>query len=221
MTKEWNSVLAGEFAKPYFKDLHQKVKNEYANHICHPDWNNIFRAFDETNLPDVKVVIIGQDPYHGANQAQGLCFSVNRGVAIPPSLHNIYKELKLEYPNYKIPNHGDLSSWARQGVLLLNATLTVRDGSPNSHKDYGWGFFTDEVIRVLETKDQPIVYLLWGSFAKSKKEFITNPNHLVLETVHPSPMSADRGFFGCNHFNKCNQFLKSKGLTEINWQIPD
>jgi len=182
--------------------------------------NNIFNALKYTSYEDVKVVILGQDPYHGAGQAHGLSFSVQPGVRIPPSLLNMYKELKNDLECY-IPNNGYLVPWTKQGVLLLNAVLTVREGEANSHKNKGWESFTDRIITLLNEREKPIVFLLWGNNAKEKMKFITNPNHCILTSVHPSPLSATRGFMGCKHFSKTNDILKSFGQKEIDWQIPN
>ena len=180
--------------------------------------NNIFNALKYTDYKDVKVVILGQDPYHQPNQAHGLCFSVLKGVNPPPSLQNMYKEIHAEY-GYPIPQHGELTYWAEQGVLMMNTVLTVRESQPNSHKGMGWEIFTDNVISLLNLRPEPMVFLLWGANARAKKKLITNPNHLVLESAHPSPLSAYNGFFGNGHFKKANDFLKSKGMAEIDWPI--
>ena len=215
---EWLEYLKPEFSKPYYKTLYNFVKEEYVNHEVFPPSDKIFSALEHTSVKDVKVVIIGQDPYHEPGQAHGMSFSVLPGVKTPPSLQNMYKELNSELNCY-IPNNGYLVKWADQGVLLLNAVLTVRSGAANSHKGKGWEQFTDAVIRAVNAQDRPIVYLLWGSNARAKKALINNPKHLVLETVHPSPLSAYNGFFGCGHFKKANEFLKENGLTPIDWQI--
>jgi uracil-DNA glycosylase len=180
---------------------------------------DIFNALKHTAYSDVKVVILGQDPYHGPNQAHGMCFSVKKGVAVPPSLVNIYKELK-EDVGFEIPNHGFLESWADQGVLLMNTVLTVRGGQANSHKGKGWEIFTDQVIRHLNDREQPMVFLLWGAHAKSKRQLITNPNHMILTAAHPSPLSAYNGFYGCRHFSRTNLFLEEQGMKPIDWQLP-
>ncbi|MEZ4804203.1 MAG: uracil-DNA glycosylase [Bacteroidia bacterium] len=217
LNSEWLTLLKDEFEKPYMKDLKSFLNHEQEqNHIFYPPGKHIFEALNQTPYSKVKVVIIGQDPYHGKNQAHGLSFSVNKGIPIPPSLKNIYKELQSDL-GLSIPNHGNLMEWAKQGVLLLNATLTVGANSPGSHQKKGWENFTDRIIELLNNKTEPIVFLLWGNFAKGKKQFINN--HLVLEAAHPSPFSAYNGFFGCKHFSQTNQFLVEKGLTPIDWQI--
>ena len=215
---KWNEILQNEFSKDYYLNLRQFLIKEYKSHKIYPDMYDIFNALHYTDYDDVKVVIIGQDPYHGAGQAHGLSFSVKPGIKTPPSLNNIYKELNTDLGCY-IPNNGYLKKWADQGVLPLNAVLTVREGLANSHKNKGWEHFTDAVIQALNAHEKPIVFLLWGNNAISKKSLITNPNHLVLTTVHPSPLSASRGFFGCKHFSKANNFLKSHSLNPIDWQI--
>lgn len=214
----WDGLLSGEFEKDYYKELQQFLKAEYESYTIHPDKNDIFNALKWTSYEDVRVVIFGQDPYHGENQAHGLCFSVQKGVEIPPSLKNIYKELKDELGLY-IPDNGYLEKWARQGVLLLNASLTVRDGEANSHKGKGWEKFTDKVVSLLNERKEPIIFLLWGNDAKKKEELITNPQHIMLSAAHPSPLSASRGFFGCGHFKKVNNMLKAMNKKEIDWQI--
>lgn len=215
---EWLEYLKPEFSKPYYRELYNFVKEEYSTREIFPPSDKIFSALEHTSVKDVKVVIIGQDPYHEPGQAHGMSFSVLPGVKTPPSLQNMYKELNTELGCY-IPNNGYLVKWADQGVLLLNAVLTVRSGAANSHKGKGWEQFTDAVIRAVNAQNRPVVYLLWGSNARAKKALINNPKHLVLETVHPSPLSAYNGFFGCGHFKKANEFLKENGLTPIDWQI--
>ncbi len=216
---DWLPYLKGEFGKPYYKDLYEFVKKEYSEHVIYPASDQIFTAFHLTPLSKVKVLILGQDPYHEPNQAHGLSFSVPvTQKKIPPSLQNIYKELHDEMGCY-IPNNGYLEKWAKQGVMMLNTVLTVRAGEANSHKDKGWEQFTDAVIRVLNEQDRPIVYMLWGSPAQKKASMLNNPKHLILKAVHPSPLSAYRGFFGCGHFLKCNQFLEENGLDKVDWQI--
>ena len=215
---EWLEYLKPEFAKPYYKTLYNFVKEEYSTREIFPPSDKIFSALEHTSVKDVKVVIIGQDPYHEPGQAHGMSFSVLPGIKTPPSLQNMYKELNSELGCY-IPNNGYLVKWADQGVLLLNAVLTVRSGAANSHKGKGWEQFTDAVIRAVNAQDRPVVYLLWGSNARAKKALINNPKHLVLETVHPSPLSAYNGFFGCGHFKKANEFLEKNGLAPIDWQI--
>ena len=220
ISNDWLKPLSEEFSKPYYKKLYQTVCQEYAAGPVFPPADDIFNAFHLTPLADVKVVIIGQDPYHNYNQAHGLCFSVRPSVEIPPSLLNIYKELQDDLGCY-IPNNGYLVKWAKQGVLLLNTVLTVRAHQANSHQNIGWEEFTDAVIRIVDEQDQPIVFLLWGRPAQMKKQLLTNPNHLILEAPHPSPLSAYRGFFGCKHFSKNNEFLVSHGREPIDWQIED
>lgn len=220
ISNDWLKPLSEEFSKPYYKKLYQTVCQEYAAGPVFPPADDIFNAFHLTPLADVKVVIIGQDPYHNYNQAHGLCFSVRPSVEIPPSLLNIYKELQDDLGCY-IPNNGYLVKWAKQGVLLLNTVLTVRAHQANSHQNIGWEEFTDAVIRIVDEQDQPIVFLLWGRPAQMKKQLLTNPNHLILEAPHPSPLSAYRGFFGCKHFSKSNEFLVSHGREPIDWQIED
>lgn len=214
----WDILLKDEFKKPYYLNLRKFLVQEYKTQTIYPNMNNIFNALKYTDYKDVKVVILGQDPYHQPNQAHGLCFSVLKGVNPPPSLQNMYKEIHAEY-GYPIPDHGELTYWAEQGVLLMNTVLTVRESQPNSHKGMGWEIFTDNVISLLNLRPEPMVFLLWGANARAKKKIITNPNHLVLESAHPSPLSAYNGFFGNGHFKKANEFLKSKGMTEIDWQI--
>ncbi len=218
ISNDWLKPLSGEFKKEYYRNLYTKIKEEYSTHLIFPPSDEIFTAFDKTPLSKVKVVIIGQDPYHNVGQAHGLCFSVKPEVDIPPSLVNIYKELHDDLGCY-IPDNGYLVKWAEQGVLLLNSVLTVRAHEANSHKNLGWEEFTDAVIEVLNKEDRPIVFLLWGSPAQAKGKHLNNPNHLILKAPHPSPLSAYRGFFGCRHFSKTNEFLKSKGLEPIDWQI--
>lgn len=215
---DWLSPLTPEFKKPYYAKLYKTIREEYSTRQIFPPADEIFTAFELTPLADVKVVIIGQDPYHGDGQAHGLCFSVKPDVEIPPSLVNIYKELNSDLGCY-IPNHGYLTKWAKQGVLLLNTVLTVRAHQANSHRGIGWEEFTDAAIRILNEQDRPIVYLLWGKPAQMKKNMLNNPKHLILEAPHPSPLSAYRGFFGCQHFSKTNEFLKENGLEPVDWQI--
>ena len=214
----WDILLKDEFQKPYYLNLRKFLVQEYKTQTIYPNMNDIFNALKYTDYKDVKVVMLGQDPYHQPNQAHGLCFSVKKGVKAPPSLQNMYKEIYAEY-GYPIPDHGELTYWAEQGVLMLNTVLTVRDSQPNSHKGMGWEIFTDNIISLLNQRPEPMVFLLWGANARAKKKIITNPNHLVLESAHPSPLSAYNGFFGNNHFKKANEFLKSKGRPEIDWQI--
>ncbi len=212
----WAEVLNPEFHKEYYRKLYAFVKQEYAEQVIYPPSDKLFTALHLTPLDEVKVVILGQDPYHEPNQAMGMSFSVPDGVEIPPSLKNIYKEIHEDIGE-KIPDTGDLTRWARQGVLLLNAVLTVRAHQANSHKGKGWEQFTDAIIRAVDSEDRPIVFLLWGRNARDKKELITNPGHLVLEAAHPSPLSAYNGFFGCRHFSKCNKFLREHGEEPIEW----
>ena len=215
---DWDEILKDEFEKPYYKELRAFLKREYSTRRIYPEMNDIFNSLKCSSFKDTRVVIIGQDPYHGAGQAHGMCFSVKKGVEPPPSLKNIFKELESDV-GFKIPDHGELTSWAKQGVLLLNTVLTVREGAPNSHKGKGWESFTDRVISELNKKDTPVVFLLWGANAKAKAKIIDNPRHVKLETVHPSPLSAYGGFFGCKHFSKTNEILIASGQKPINWQI--
>ena len=215
---DWDNILADEFTKPYYLELREFLKNEYKTKTIYPDMYSIFNALKTTAYKDVKVVIIGQDPYHGEGQAHGMCFSVKKGIKPPPSLQNIFKELNSDL-GVVTPPHGELTYWAKQGVLLLNTVLTVRSGTPNSHKGMGWEKFTDRVIAELNNKQTPVVFLLWGANAKNKAKVITNPIHIKLETVHPSPLSAYNGFFGCRHFSKANEVLAKSGQTPIDWQI--
>ncbi len=213
---DWDEILKDEWEKPYYKQLRAFLKKEYQTQTVYPDMHDIFNALKYTSFSDTKVVIIGQDPYHGFGQAHGLCFSVKKGVMPPPSLKNIFKELQNDL-NIPIPPHGELTDWAKQGVLLLNAVLTVREGMPTSHKNMGWETFTDRVIAELNKKDTPVIFMLWGAYAQKKAEIITNPIHKKLVSVHPSPLSASRGFFGCKHFSKANEMLKDCGLSAIKW----
>ena len=213
---DWDNILADEWSKPYYRQLHDFLKSEYSKTRIYPDMYDIFNALRYTSFENTRAVIIGQDPYHGPGQAHGLCFSVKKGVPLPPSLVNIYKEITDDL-GVAMPQHGDLTGWARQGVLLLNTVLTVRAGQPNSHKDKGWEIFTDRVISELNRKETPIVFLLWGANAEKKARVITNPIHKKLITVHPSPLSAYRGFFGCRHFSKANEILISSGQPPIKW----
>ncbi len=213
---DWDGILADEWAKPYYQNLRRFLKSEYSTRRIYPHMNDIFNALKYTSFEDTKVVIIGQDPYHGAGQAHGLCFSVKQGVMPPPSLKNIFKELQSDVGK-PIPSHGELTDWAKQGVLLLNNVLTVREGQPTSHSKMGWEIFTDRVISELNRKETPVVFLLWGAHAQKKAEIITNPIHYKLMTVHPSPLSASRGFFGCKHFSKANAILEQNGLEPVKW----
>lgn len=218
ISNDWLEPLKYEFTKDYYKNLFKIVKEEYEKHIIFPAADDIFNAFHLTPLHEVKTVIIGQDPYHNVGQAHGLCFSVKPQIDVPPSLVNIYKEMQDDIGTY-IPNNGYLVKWAKQGVLMLNTVLTVRAHQANSHRGIGWEEFTDAAIRILNEQKSPIVFILWGSPAQRKKNMLNNPNHLILEAPHPSPLSAYRGFFGSKPFSKTNSFLKEHGLTEIDWQI--
>lgn len=220
ITNDWQRALESEFHKDYYRSLDEFVKNEYKQFCIYPKEDDIFNAFHFTPLQKVKVVIIGQDPYHGENQANGLCFSVQPNVSVPPSLCNIYKELHDDL-GCKIPNNGYLKEWADQGVLLLNTVLTVRAHEAGSHQKKGWERFTDSVIETLNSQNRPIVFILWGRPAQAKKKMLSNPEHLVLEAPHPSPLSAYRGFFGSRPFSKTNEFLVSHNVDAINWQISD
>lgn len=215
---EWDEQLKGEFDKEYYQKLRGFLAKAYKTRTVYPDMYDIFNALKLTSFSQVSVVIIGQDPYHGEGQAHGLSFSVKKGVEPPPSLKNIFKEIHQEL-GIEIPKHGELTKWAKQGVLLLNAVLTVYSGEANSHKNIGWEIFTDRVIELLNERKEPIVFLLWGANARQKKKLITNPNHKILETVHPSPLSAYNGFFGCGHFSQANEFLKSVGREPIDWSL--
>ena len=214
----WDVLLEEEFSKDYYKDLQGFLAEEYENHIIHPAKDEIFSALSHTSYENTRVVIFGQDPYHGENQAHGMSFSVKVGVEIPPSLRNMYKELRDELGCY-IPNHGCLEKWADQGVLLLNASLTVRDGEANSHKGKGWEKVTDKITSILNERQEPVIFILWGNDAKKKEELITAPQHIILSAAHPSPLSASRGFFGCGHFKKVNNILKAMNQKPIDWQI--
>ena len=220
ITNDWLEPLKGEFQKEYYKKLYFTVKKEYKSRLIFPAADDIFNAFSLTPLKETKVVILGQDPYHNVGQAHGLCFSVKPGVEIPPSLVNIYKELEDDL-GLKIPNNGYLVKWAKQGVMMLNTVLTVRAHEANSHRGIGWEQFTDAAIRILNEQDRPMVFMLWGNPAQAKKSMLNHPKHLILTAPHPSPLSAYRGFFGCRHFSKANEFLKMNGLPEIDWQIED
>ncbi len=216
----WLRVLGSEFDKPYMIELKKFLKDEkQAGQVVYPKGGDIFNAFNKTPFDDLKVVILGQDPYHGEGQAHGLSFSVQKGIAIPPSLRNIYKELLTDIPGFSIPGHGNLTEWAEQGVLLLNATLTVRAGQPNSHQKFGWGTFTDTVIRKISEEKKGIVFILWGAFAQAKAELIDKTKHHIISSPHPSPFSADRGFFGSKAFSKTNEILVGEGKKAIDWQI--
>lgn len=215
---EWDALLANELKKDYYLRLREFLKQEYSTRRIYPPMNDIFNALRRTSYSDVKAVILGQDPYHGAGQAHGMCFSVKKGTSPPPSLQNIFKELKSDL-GIDPPNHGELTAWADSGVLLLNTVLTVREGLANSHRGMGWEQFTDRIIELLNQREKPMVFLLWGGNARSKARLITNPNHLVLQCAHPSPLSAYNGFFGCRHFSKTNTFLEQHGIAPINWKL--
>ncbi len=215
---DWDNLLKEDFESPWYKELRSFLVEEYSSSIVYPDMHDIFNALKYTSYKDVKVVILGQDPYHGKGQAHGLCFSVNKGVPIPPSLMNIYKEINNDL-GIPIPQNGCLIPWSNQGVLLLNSVLTVREGSPLSHKGKGWEKLTDKVIKLLNERSEPIVFLLWGGPARAKKSLITNQIHYVLEAPHPSPLSAYYGFLGCKHFSKTNDILQSLNKEKINWEI--
>ena len=215
---EWDSLLKGEFEKEYYRNLRRFLVEEYKTRTIYPPMNDIFNALRYTSYSDVKAVILGQDPYHGAGQAHGLCFSVKKGVAPPPSLVNIFKEIHADL-GIAPPPHGELTDWAKSGVLLLKTALTVRESAANSHRGKGWEIFTDRVIELLNQREKPIVFLLWGGNARAKARLVTNPRHLVLQCAHPSPLSAYNGFFGCRHFSKANEFLRANGIAPINWEI--
>lgn len=215
---DWDGILADEFKKDYYLKLRRFLANEYRTQVIHPDMFDIFNALKCTSFADTKAVIIGQDPYHGPNQAHGLCFSVKPGIEPPPSLKNIFKELESDI-GFIPPDHGCLTHWAEQGVLMLNTVLTVREHQPNSHKGMGWETFTDRVIAELNRKETPVVFLLWGANAQKKAASVTNPIHVKLSAPHPSPLSAYNGFFGCRHFSKCNEALVRSGQTPIDWQL--
>lgn len=215
---DWDQILDGEFQKEYYIRLRNFIAHEYRTQVVYPNMYDIFNALKYTAYQDVKVVILGQDPYHGANQAHGLCFSVKKGVTPPPSLVNIFQELHQDVGCH-IPPHGELTKWTQEGVLLLNTVLTVRQGQANSHAHKGWEILTDEIIKKLNERECPMVFLLWGKQAKAKMSLITNPNHLILTCSHPSPYSVTYGFFGCRHFSKANAFLVENNMTPIDWQI--
>ncbi|ENJ6137752.1 uracil-DNA glycosylase [Bacillus anthracis] len=220
LKNDWGPLLAPEFEKEYYRKLADFLKEEYSTHVVYPKKEDIFNALEYTSYENTKVVILGQDPYHGPNQAHGLSFSVQPGVKTPPSLLNMYKELRDEY-GYDIPNNGYLVKWAEQGVLLLNTVLTVRQGEANSHKGKGWEHFTDRVIELLNEREKPVIFILWGRHAQAKKKLITNSNHHIIESVHPSPLSARRGFFGSKPYSKVNTILANMGEREIDWEIPN
>lgn len=215
---DWDDILKDEWQKPYYRQLREFLKKEYSSRRIYPDMHDIFNALKYTSFENTRVVILGQDPYHGAGQAHGLCFSVKKGVEPPPSLKNIFTELHDDI-GLPVPSHGELTSWAKQGVLLLNTVLTVRENCANSHKGMGWEIFTDRVISELNKKQRPVVFLLWGSPARKKAEIITNPLHYKLTAVHPSPLSAYRGFFGCRHFSRANELLRQSGQQPIDWSL--
>lgn len=219
IANDWLPSIEGEFRKPYYRELYQFVKEEYSKHVVYPPSDDIFNALHLTPLKEVKVLILGQDPYINEHEAHGLCFSVlPEQKKLPPSLQNIYKELNADL-GCEIPNNGYLKKWAQQGVLLLNTVLTVRAHESNSHKGKGWENFTDAIIRAVNEQDRPIVYMLWGSHAQQKIPMLNNPKHLILKAPHPSPLSAHRGFFGCKHFSQANEFLEKNGIEPIDWQI--
>ena len=215
---DWNGILMPEFEKDYYQSMRKVLAAEYKSRVIYPHMNDIFNAFRLTPYNGVKAVILGQDPYHGAGQAHGLSFSVRQPVTKPPSLVNIFKELEDD-TGIKPPDHGDLTAWAKDGVLLLNTVLTVREAQPNSHAAIGWQTFTDNVIKFLNDREKTIVFILWGRNAKTKEAFITNPKHKKLTAAHPSPLSAYNGFFGCKHFSKCNTLLEINGVKPVNWRI--
>lgn len=215
---DWDDILKDEWTKDYYINLRKKLIDEYKNYTVYPNMYDIFNALKKVSYDDVKVVILGQDPYHGQGQAHGFSFSVKKGIKTPPSLQNIYKELHSDLGLY-IPNNGNLIKWANQGVLLLNSTLTVRAHQANSHKDLGWSILTDNIIKILNKRSKPIVFILWGKFAQSKEELITNDRHLIIKSAHPSPFAAHRGFFGSRPFSKTNEFLQKNNIKPIDWQI--
>ncbi|MGH0594075.1 uracil-DNA glycosylase [Bacillus pretiosus] len=220
LKNDWEPLLAPEFEKEYYCKLADFLKEEYSTHVVYPRIEYIFSALEYTSYENTKVVILGQDPYHGPDQAHGLSFSVQPGIKTPPSLLNMYKELRDEY-GYEIPNNGYLVKWAEQGVLLLNTVLTVRQGEANSHKGKGWEHFTDRVIELLNEREKPVIFILWGRHAQVKKKLITNTKHHIIESVHPSPLSARRGFFGSKPYSKVNTILANMGEREIDWEIPN
>ena len=218
LNNDWDEILKDEFEKEYYQKLRKFLITEYKSETIYPKMENIFSALKLTSYKDCKVLILGQDPYHGPNQAHGLAFSVNIGIKTPPSLQNMYKELRDELGLY-VPNNGYLVPWAEQGILLLNTALTVRAGAANSHSKIGWEIFTDNIIKYLNDREDPVIFVLWGGNARKKKAFINTDRHYILEAAHPSPLSAHNGFFGCGHFKKINEILSSLGKKEINWQI--
>ena len=215
---KWDEILREEYQQEYFKNLINFISEEYKNKTIYPKQNEVFNAFRYTDFDNVKVVILGQDPYHGPNQAEGLSFSVSNEVVKPPSLQNIFKELEKDL-GIPFPKSNSLKPWAKQGVLLLNAVLTVEEHKPTSHKDKGWETFTDDVIKIINEKEDPVVFILWGAYARNKKSLITNPKHLIIESAHPSPFSAYNGFFGSRPFSKTNEFLKKNNIKEIDWRV--
>jgi uracil-DNA glycosylase len=214
---DWKEIFENEYGKTYFKNILEKINKDYSSKIVFPKKNQIFKAFKNTSFSDIKVLILGQDPYHGFDQANGLCFSVNKKTKLPPSLKNIFKELSEDI-NCKI-NHGDLNPWTKQGVFLLNTSLTVVQGNPGSHSKIGWEIFTDNIIKQISNKKQNVVFMFWGNHAIKKEKLITNNKHLILKCAHPSPLSAYRGFFGSKHFSKANSFLKKNNIEPIQWEI--
>ncbi len=219
LENEWDSLLESEFQKEYYQNLRKILIREYKTQTIYPDMYDIFNALKYTSYSDVKAVIIGQDPYHGPGQAHGLCFSVKKGIEPPPSLKNIFKEIKDDLGIDNTGKHGELTNWAKSGVLMLNTVLTVRQAQANSHKNIGWEKFTDRVIELLNEREKPIVFILWGANAKTKAALVTNRQHMVLTSAHPSPLSAYNGFFGCKHFSKANKFLEENGIEPIDWSI--
>lgn len=218
INNDWDEILKDDFKSQSYLNLIKFLIEEYKNHVVYPKMHDIYHALMSTSYENTKIVILGQDPYHGINQAMGMSFSVNKGVKIPKSLLNIFKELKIEY-GFEIPSHGNLENWAKQGVLLLNTILTVREASPMSHKDKGWECLTDSIIKKLSNRDKPLVFMLWGRESRKKKDLIDTSKHLVLESPHPSPLSASKGFFNNNHFKLANEFLKKNNIKEIDWEI--
>ncbi|PSL45905.1 uracil-DNA glycosylase [Salsuginibacillus halophilus] len=220
LPNDWMSVIGEEFEKPYYQKLREQLKQEYQEQTIYPDMYDIFNALNYTSYQDVKVVILGQDPYHGFGQAHGLSFSVQHGIKPPPSLVNIFKEMSQDL-GVEIPSHGNLTAWAKQGVLLLNTVLTVRAKTPGSHQGIGWEHLTNEVIRQIDAKPEPVVFILWGKQAQAKKALIQHDHHLIIESPHPSPFSAHRGFFGSRPFSRANQFLQQQNRTPITWELPE
>ena len=218
---DWDNLLKDEWQKDYYIKIREFLKSEYRNYTVYPEMFSIYNALKLTSFKDTKILLLGQDPYHGPGQAHGLAFSVMKDIKIPPSLVNIYKELKDEFEDFEIPKHGFLEKWAKEGVLLLNTSLTVRASMANSHSKIGWQIFTDRIIEILNEREDPVVFFLWGGNARQKKKLITNSRHLVLEAAHPSPLSAYNGFFGCGHFKKANEFLKSIGKEPIDWNVDE